>query len=130
MLPEYVPSKIRTELRCAVVFVQKVGEFEPRLASSVDDFDRPRVLARTRAYSRARCRAVAAPFDFKLCTDVCTANARRHVSFREILRTDRGRSWGDVSLLRWTEIHRSGKQSEYEYPIVPSACRDIVSVYE
>ena len=130
MLPEYVPSKIRTELRCAVVFVQKVGEFEPRLASSVDDFDRPRVLARTRAYSRARCRAVAAPVDFKLCTDVCTANARRHVNFREILRADCGRSRGGVSLLRWTEIHRSGKQSEYEYPIVPSACRDIVSVYE
>ena len=97
---------------------------------SVDDFDRPRVLARTRAYSRARCRAVAAPFDFKLCTDVCTANARRHVNFREILRADCGRSRGGVSLLRWTEIHRSGKQSEYEYPIVPSACRDIVSVYE
>ena len=49
---------------------RRVGEFEPRLASSVDDFDRPRVLARTRAYSRARCRAVAAPVDFKLCTDV------------------------------------------------------------
>ena len=32
-----------------------------------------------------------------------------------------------MSLLRWTEIHRSGKQFEYEYPIVPSACRDIVS---
>ena len=28
-----------------------------------------------------------------------------------------------MSLLRWTEIHRSGKRSEYEYPIVPSACR-------
>ena len=57
-------------MRCAVVFVQKVGEFEPRLASSVDDFDRPRVLARTRAYSRAHCRAVAPPVDFKLFTDV------------------------------------------------------------
>ena len=104
-------------MRCAVVFVR---DFSPSrgVSTEIGEFgrrcDRPRVLARIRAYSRARCRAVAAPVDFKLCTDVCTANARQHVNFREILRADRGRSRGDVSLLRWTEIHRSGKQSDYE----------------
>jgi len=59
----YVPSKIRTE--CAM------RSFSYKKSGSLNRDWRVRsTISTDRAYSRARYRAVAAPVDFKLCTDV------------------------------------------------------------